>query len=37
VTDGVLCFEDFPTEAEADTFAEKLRLTYPHLAEEVRP
>ena len=28
------CFEDFPTEAEAEAFAERLRQTYPHLAEE---
>jgi hypothetical protein len=36
VTGGVLCFEDFPTETEAEAFAEKLRRTYPHLAGEVR-
>ena len=33
-TGGVECFEDFPTEAEAEAFAERLRQTYPHLAEE---
>jgi len=32
VTGGVDCFEDFPTEAEADAFAARLRGTYPHLA-----
>jgi hypothetical protein len=36
VTIGVDCFDDFPTEAEAEAFAARLRRTYPHLAGEVR-
>jgi hypothetical protein len=35
-TGCVDCFEDFPTEAEAEAFAARLRRTYPHLAGEVR-
>ena len=31
VEGGVECFEDFPTEAEARAFAEKLLEAYPHL------
>jgi hypothetical protein len=34
-TGGLDCFEDFPTEAEAEAFAARLRRTYPHLAGEV--
>jgi hypothetical protein len=37
VTGGLECFEDFPTEAEAEAFAARLRRTYPHLASEARP
>jgi hypothetical protein len=37
VTGGIACFEDFPTEAEAEAFATTLRRTYPHLAGEARP
>jgi hypothetical protein len=37
VTGGLDCFEDFPTEAEAEVFAARLRRTYPHLAGEARP
>jgi hypothetical protein len=29
VTGGLDCFEDFPTEAEAEAFAARLRRTYP--------
>jgi hypothetical protein len=36
VTGGIECFEDFPTQAQAEAFAAKLRHTYPHLAGEVR-
>ena len=31
VVGGVDCFMDFPTEAEAGSFAKKLLATYPHL------
>jgi hypothetical protein len=37
VTGGLDCFEDFPTEAEAEAFAARLRRTYPHLAGAARP
>ena len=30
-TGGVLCFEDFPTEAEAHAFAKRLLDAWPHL------
>jgi hypothetical protein len=33
VDGGIHCFEDFPTEFEADAFAATLRRTYPHLAD----
>ena len=36
VTGGLDCFEDCPTEAEAEAFAARLRRTYPHLAGAVR-
>jgi hypothetical protein len=37
VTGGLDCFEDFPTEAEAEAFGATLRRTYPHLAEGGAP
>jgi hypothetical protein len=30
---GLECFEDFPTEIEANAFADQLRRTYTHLAD----
>ena len=33
VEGGIDWLEDFPTEAEAEAFANKLRQVYPHLSE----
>ncbi len=30
-TGGVLCFEDFPTQAQARAFADRLLEVWPHL------
>jgi hypothetical protein len=37
VTGDLECFKDFPTEAQVEALAARLRRTYPHLVGEVRP
>ena len=37
VDGGLECFEDFPTEAEADAFAASLVADFPQLADEPLP